>query len=95
MLPRLGQHDVVRHRKVGFNKAAEVVHNYHVQQQGILELRMGRVLLCDSLGHRVEDEVNAAGSPNLCHSGSLKKFMMTMTPLIPISVIMQNYPCNI
>ena len=62
MLPQVVQHNFGHHGKGGVNKAASVVHNAQVYRQGIMELRLGRVLLCDNLGHHVEDEVNAADS---------------------------------
>ena len=51
MLPQVGENDAIHHGKVGVNKAAEVVQNDHVQRQGIMQLRLRRSLLRNSLGY--------------------------------------------
>ena len=79
MLPQLGQHDVIHHEKVGFNKATLIVQNDHVQLQGLLALILRRMLFRDSLGHHFEDEFNIADIPLRCHIGYLEKFMMPTT----------------
>ena len=88
MLPQIVQQYIVQHGKVGVNKTAEVLQNDLVQQQRILELRLLRSIICDSIGHHVEDEINVADSPLRCCSGYLKKFLMPTISSFPISVIM-------
>ena len=95
MLPQIGKNDVVHHWKIGVNKAMAVVKNYHEQRQGIPSLRLGRALLCGSLVHHVEDEVNVADIPIQCRSVSMKKFLRPIALFFPIFVIMCKYPCNI
>ena len=57
ILPKIRQHDVVHHRKVGVNKAAGILQNSHVHREGLMEFRLGRVLLSNSLVHHAEDGV--------------------------------------
>ena len=63
MLPQIGQQNVVYHGKVGVNKAEKTVQNVHLQQQKLLALRLGRLLLINSLGPHAEDEVNVPDTP--------------------------------
>ena len=95
MLTHIGQHDIIHNGRLGVNKADSVVQNSHAQRQGILELRLIRELLCNILGHHAEDEVNVSDSPLQCRSGSLKKFLRSMTLSFPISVVMWEYLCNL